>query len=93
MATLEALDRRIAQLKERRAAVAAREHARERKRDARCKILLGGGLLALVKDGDAEAVAVYRRIRVALGAPAAKAFEGWDGPPIQTTQTSTEEPA
>ena len=93
MATVDALDRQIAQLKERRAAVVARERARERKRDARCKILLGSGLLALVKEGDAEAAAVYRRIRVALGAPAAKAFEGWDGPPIQTTQTSTEEPA
>ena len=90
---LESLDKQIKQLQARRAAVAARERERERKRDARCKILLGGGLVALVEDGDAEAAAVYRRIRVALGAPAAKAFEGWDGPPIQTTQTSTEEPA
>ena len=94
MATLlESIDKQIEQLKERRAAVVARERERERKRDARCKILLGGGLLALVKDGDAQAAAVYRRIRVALDEPAAKAFEGWAGAPIQTTQTFTEEPA
>ena len=90
---LESLDKQIENLKERRAAVVARERARERKRATRCKLILGGGLLDLVKEGDAEAAAVYRRIRAALGAPAAKAFEGWAGAPIQTTQTSTEERA
>ena len=54
----------------------ARERAQERKRDARCKSLLGDGLLSLVKGGDADAAAVYRRIRGTLDERAAKAFEG-----------------
>ena len=88
MATVESLKKQIAQLKERLAAVEARERTRERKRDTRCKILLGGGLLSLVKGGDADAVAIYRRIRGTLDERAAKAFDGWAGePPIQATHT------
>ena len=88
MATVDSIDKQIAQLKQRRAAVAARERARERKRDARCKILLGGGLLALVRDGDRQAVAVYRAIRSSLDKRSAKAFEGWTGEPsMQSTHT------
>ena len=91
MATVEALDRQIAQLKERRAAVAARERERERKRDARCKILLGSGLLTLVRSGDQQAVAVYRAVRDSLDERAATAFEGWAGEP--SVQTTPEEQA
>ena len=89
MATVAEIDRQIAQLKERRAAVVARERARERKRDTRCKILLGGGLLSLVKGGDADATAVYRRIRGTLDERAAQAFDGWAGEPIQSTEDSS----
>ena len=87
--TVESLDNKIAQLKARRAAVKSREMMRERKRDVRCKILLGGGLLSLVKGGDADATAVYRRIRGTLDERAAKAFDGWAGEPIQSTEDST----
>ena len=81
---LESLDKQIKQLQARRAAVAARERERERKRDARCKIILGIGLLDLVRDGDQDATEVYRRIREALDERRARAFEGWDGPdPVQ----------
>ena len=92
MATVDEIDKQIAQLKERRAAVVARERARERKRDARCKILLGGGLLALVRDGDAQAAQVYSRIRDTLDERSAQAFKGWTGEPIRTTQTSEDSP-
>ena len=92
MKTIHALDKRIKQLKQRRAAVVARERARERKRDARCKILLGGGLLALVRDGDAQAAQVYSRIRETLDERSAQAFKGWAGEPIRTTQTSEDSP-
>ena len=93
MDRLQALDKQIEKLQDRRAAMVAREQTRERKRDARCKVLLGVGLLALVRAADPEAAAVYRRIMTRLDERAAKAFEGWDGAPTQTTQTSTEEPA
>ena len=92
MKTVQALDKRIEQLKQQRAAVVARERARERKRDARCKILIGGGLLALVRDGDAQAVAVYSRIRGTLDERSAQAFQGWAGEPIRATQTSEDSP-
>ena len=92
MKTIQALDKRIEQLKQRRAAVVARERARERKRDARCKILLGSGLLALVRDGDAQAEAVYSRIRGTLDERSAQAFQGWTGEPAGTTQSSEDSP-
>ena len=92
MKTVQALDKRIEQLKQQRAAVVARERVRERKRDTRRKILLGSGLLALVRDGDAEAAAVYRRIRDTLDRRSAQAFEGWAEDPIQATQTSEDSP-
>ena len=89
MVTLESLNKRIAQLKQQRDAILARERTRERKRDTRCKILLGGGLLSLVKGGDADATAVYRRIRGTLDERAAQAFDGWAGEPIQSTEDSS----
>ena len=95
MDRLQALDRKIAHFREQRAAVVARKRAQERKRDTRCKILIGGGLLALVKDGDADAAAVYHRIMGGLDERAATAFEGWAGEPsVQTPSVQTpEEPA
>ena len=86
--TVESLDNKIAQLKARRAAKVARERTRERKRDTRCKILLGAGLLSLVNGGDADATAVYRRIRATLVQRDAKAFDGWAGEPKQSTEDS-----
>ena len=93
MATVESLDKRIAQLKQQRADMLARERVKERKRDTRCKILLGGGLLALVHAGDRQAAAVYRTIRSSLDERSAKAFEGWAGEPsIQATHTMNPTP-
>ena len=92
MKTVQALDKRIEQLKQQRAAVVARERVRERKRDTRRKILLGSGLLALVRDGDAEAAAVYNRIRGTLDERSAQAFKGWTEEPIGTTQASEDSP-
>ena len=89
MATVESLDKRIAQLKQQRADMLARERVKERKRDTRCKIHLGGGLLSLVNRGDADATAVYRRIRGTLDERAAKAFDGWAGEPTHTKESST----
>ena len=74
---LQTLDEQIERLRQQRAAVAARERERERKRDARRKVLLGAGLLALVRNGDTEADHVYGRIRAGLDARAAKPFDGW----------------
>ena len=82
MGTVEAIDKRIAQLKERRAKVQARERERARKRDARCKVILGGGLLARVRAGDRQALEVYRAIRDSLDPRTAAAFEGWSGEPV-----------
>ena len=84
MGTLESIDQQIAQLKERRAAVLARERDRQRKRDARCKVILGGGLLARVRAGDRQAAEVYRVIRGSLDPRSAAAFEGWPGEPEPT---------
>ena len=77
---LQAIDEQIERLKQRRAAVKARAAAHERKRDTRRKILLGAGLLALVRKGDAAAEQVYRRVRDGLDTRAAKPFEGWQPP-------------
>ena len=82
--TLQAIDEQIEKLKQRRAAVKAREHANERKRDTRRKVLLGAGLLALVRNGDVEAVTVYGRIRAALNEREAKPFEGWEPEPRES---------
>ena len=92
MKAVDSIDKQIAQLKGRRAAVVARERARERKRDARCKIILGSKLLALVRDGDTQAEAVYSRIRGTLDERSAQAFQGWTGEPAGTTQSSEESP-
>ena len=55
------LDAQIAKLRSRKASlVAKRTHAR-RRRDAHCKILIGGALLALVDENDPDAVPVYKR--------------------------------
>ena len=78
MHALQAIDERIAQLQARRAAMLARERDRARKRDTRRKILLGSGLVALVREGDTEAEQVYRRIRAGLDERSAKALDGWE---------------
>lgn len=77
---LHDLEAQIARLQERKAAIEARRRERERKRDARCKILLGAGLVRLVRNGDEAATAVYRQIKTGLDERAAKAFEGWVEP-------------
>ena len=78
--TIAALDKRIKELQARRAAVVGRERERERKRDTRRKVILGAGLLALVRKGDPAAEQVYGRVRAGLDAGEAKPFEGWEPP-------------
>ena len=78
---VERLERRISQFQARRALVLARQREVERKRDTRCKILLGAGLLTLVRAGDGPARELYRRIRAAIPERPARAFEGWKGEP------------
>ena len=74
---LERLDLKIEQLTARRAAIIARTKETERKRDTRRKVILGVGLIALVRAGDAEAAAVYQRIRTGLKERQAAPFDGW----------------
>ena len=74
---LERLDLKIEQLTARRAAIIARTKETERKRDTRRKVILGVGLIALVRAGDDEAAAVYQRIRTGLDPRQAAPFDGW----------------
>ena len=75
---LRELEAQIARLEARRDAVKARQRALDRKRDTRCKILLGAELVRRVRDGDETATSVYRQIRDGLDERAAKAFAGWE---------------
>ena len=74
---LEKIDAQIATLREKKKAIQARERERWRKVDARCKILLGGGLLRLKRQGAADASAVYERIASALEERDRLVFEEW----------------
>ena len=77
-----ALDKRIAELQAHKQTVLARERERERKRDARRKIVLGGALVAAVRGGDREARDVCRRILSGLSERDRKVFEGWMPDPV-----------
>ena len=80
MATTDAigkLDERIAQLKARRDQIVARERATERKRDTRRKVIAGGALFALVREGDEQARAVLARVLDGLPERSRPPFEGW----------------
>lgn len=82
---VERLERKIGQFQAQRDLVLARQREAERKRDTRCKILLGAGLLTLARDGDEPARELYRRIREAIPARTARAFDGWKGEPTDDT--------
>ena len=56
------IDEQIKRLKQRKAALVAKETQRRRRLDARCKILVGAHLRKLAEEGDAEAPAAYRRV-------------------------------
>ena len=56
------LDRRIEQLQALRQRRLALDRERERKRDTRRKVIIGGGLLALIRRGDQAAAEVGRKI-------------------------------
>ena len=94
MPTIADIDAQIAQLQERRRGMAARERERARKLDVRRKIILGGGLIALVGDGDREAAAVLGRLRTALSKRDQSAFVGWvpPEPPAPPTSAPVGEP-
>ena len=79
-AEIEKLDAQITALKEKKKAFQARERERWRKVDARCKILLGGGLLRLKRQGAADALAVYERIASELEERDRQVFEEWTRP-------------
>ena len=74
---IEKLDERIEQLQARRAVIIARKNNAERKRDTRRKVILGAGLVSLVRAGDADAAAMYQRIRTGLDERQATPFDGW----------------
>ena len=58
----------------------------ERARDNRRHYFLGGGLLALVREGDREALALYRRIVPTASRQQDKdAFAGYE-PPVDATR-------
>ena len=78
MPTLKQIDQKIAQLREQRASMVARETAAKRKRATRAKILLGAGVLRLVGKGDAPATEVYAAVRRALNPSNAKLFAQWE---------------
>lgn len=75
---IESIDEQIARLQERRQQAVARARERDRKRDARRKIILGGGLARLAGDSDPEAVSVLARLRAGLSDRDRKVFEGWE---------------
>jgi len=75
---ISALDERIRVLEERRDRLKKAEAERERKRDTRRKILLGARLVALVRDGDEQAKAVYARACADLSDRERRVFEGWE---------------
>ena len=56
------LERRIERLQALRKRRLALDRKRKRKRDARRKIVLGGGLLRLIREGDRQAAEVAERV-------------------------------
>ena len=56
------LDRRIERLQALRDRRIALDREKKRKRDARRKIVLGGGLLRLIREGDHQAAEVAERV-------------------------------
>ena len=83
MATIEeklekvlARERRLKVQKRRLSAAVSEKH---RKRDARRKIILGGGLIALARQGDAQAAGLITRILTAVDRDVdKKAIEDWN---------------
>lgn len=88
---LERLDLKIEQLAAKRAGIIARAKETERKRDTRRKVLLGAGLIALVRARDAPAVEMYGRIRQGLAERQAAPFEGWAPVPAGAVHEAGEE--
>ena len=78
---IAALDKRIAELQARRQRHLAVNRERERRRDRQRRIILGGGLLARARNGDAAAQRLVDGIRGGLTRESdRKAFEGWELP-------------
>ena len=63
---IDGIDEQIKRLKQRRAALMAKQTQRRRRLDARCKILIGAELLATARRGDIEAKRVYQDVLARL---------------------------
>ncbi|WP_289044276.1 mobilization protein [uncultured Aliiroseovarius sp.] len=74
---LEKLERQYAQAKNRLQAAKAREATKQRKLDARRKIILGGALLDLAGRDESAAAMVDRLLRNLPREQDRKAFDGW----------------
>lgn len=74
---LEKLERQYAQAKNRLQAAKARETTKQRKLDARRKIILGGALLDLAGRDEGAAAMVDRLLRNLPREQDRKAFDGW----------------
>ena len=75
---LERLNERIDTLTARRERLLNLEKQRQRKKDTRCKILIGAQLLAMAKKGDEGAAEMLQRVIASVPERAAQAFEGWE---------------
>ena len=60
---IEKIDQQIAQLKARRQKYLAQAREKERRLDTRRKIILGGAVLALMREGDEAAIRIFNRAK------------------------------
>ncbi|WP_039019233.1 hypothetical protein [Halocynthiibacter namhaensis] len=77
---LQKLERQYEQAKNRLQAAKARETTKQRKLDARRKIILGGALFDLAQRDDAAALMVDRLLRNLPREHDRKAFDDWQAP-------------
>ena len=75
---LERLNERIDTLTARRERLLNLEKERQRKKDTRCKILIGAQLLAMARKGDDDAQRTLDRVIASVPKREASAFEGWE---------------
>ena len=77
---IDNIDEQIKRLKQRKAALVAKESKRRRRLDARCKILIGAELLATARRGDVEAKRVCQGVLARLrdDERSRKALDEWE---------------
>ena len=76
---IDSIDEQINRLKQRKAALVAKQTRRRRRLDARCKILIGAELLAMARRGDVEAKRIYQGVlaRLREDERSRKALDEW----------------